>query len=184
MRFFSLRKGQLCPLSNNILIINLLSANCFRCSFLINYFLTVNLWVRIPFQVGDSHWHSSSIYASIFTKCSWSILKLNLTSILCCKLYGHDWLQTCRYKTREPCGSSAEFRGKSVVEFRSYFCKNGVSDTILIYSINRPGSLLNFWSLRVGTFSRWLLIQSWVLKFSPFSACKGSMFILHQNNKW
>ena len=34
-----------------------------------------------------------------------------------------------------------------------------------IYSINRPGRLLNFWTLRVGAHSRWALI-----KFSPFSA--------------
>ena len=34
-----------------------------------------------------------------------------------------------------------------------------------IYSINRPGRLLNFWTLRVGAYSRWALI-----KFSPFSA--------------
>ena len=29
------------------------------------------------------------------------------------------------------------------------------------YSINRPGRLLNFWSLRVGTYSRWALIRGW-----------------------
>ena len=34
-----------------------------------------------------------------------------------------------------------------------------------IYSIYRPGRLLNFWLLRVGAISRWALI-----KFSPFSA--------------
>ena len=27
-----------------------------------------------------------------------------------------------------------------------------------IYSINRPGRLLNFWTLRVGAYSRWALI--------------------------
>ena len=32
-----------------------------------------------------------------------------------------------------------------------------------IYSINRPGRLLNFWTLRVGAYSRWALIQGWAL---------------------
>ena len=38
-----------------------------------------------------------------------------------------------------------------------------------IYSINRPGRLLNFWTLRVGAYSKWALIRGWALiKFSPF----------------
>ena len=46
-----------------------------------------------------------------------------------------------------------------------------------IYSINRPGCLLNFWTLRVGAFSRWALIRGWALiKFSPFSAIVVSLF--------
>ena len=32
-----------------------------------------------------------------------------------------------------------------------------------IYSINRPGCLLNFWTLRVGAYSRWVLIRGWAL---------------------
>ena len=32
-----------------------------------------------------------------------------------------------------------------------------------IYSINRPGRLLNFWTLRVGAYSRWALIRGWAL---------------------
>ena len=40
-----------------------------------------------------------------------------------------------------------------------------------IYSINRPGRLLNFWTFGVGAFSRWALIRGWAL------------FILQQNNK-
>ena len=47
--------------------------------------------------------------------------------------------------------------------------------TLRIYSIKRPGHLLNFWTLRVGAYSRWVLI-----KFSPFSA--SSKFILQQNS--
>ena len=43
--------------------------------------------------------------------------------------------------------------------------KKGISCKYRIYSINRPGRLLNFWTLRVGAYSRWALI-----KFSPFSA--------------
>ena len=40
-----------------------------------------------------------------------------------------------------------------------------------IYSINRPGRLLIFLTLRVGAYSRWALIRGWALiKFSPFSA--------------
>ena len=39
------------------------------------------------------------------------------------------------------------------------------SRTYRIYSINRPGRLLNFWTLWVGAYSRWALIQ-----FSAFSA--------------
>ena len=51
-----------------------------------------------------------------------------------------------------------------------------------IYSIKRPGRLINFWTLRMGVYSRWALIQGWALiKFSPFSA--SSKFILQQNNK-
>ena len=40
-----------------------------------------------------------------------------------------------------------------------------------IYSINRPGRLLNFWTLRVCAYSRWALI-----KFSPFSASVVRLF--------
>ena len=51
-----------------------------------------------------------------------------------------------------------------------------------IYSIKRPRRLLNFWTLRVGAYSRWAFIRGWALiKFSPFSA--SSKFILQQNNK-
>ena len=32
-----------------------------------------------------------------------------------------------------------------------------------IYSIKRPGRLLNFWTLRVGAYSRWTLIRGWAL---------------------
>ena len=38
---------------------------------------------------------------------------------------------------------------------------NSILAMYRIYSINRPGRLLNFWSLRVGTYSRWALIRGW-----------------------
>ena len=45
------------------------------------------------------------------------------------------------------------------------------------YSINRPGRLLNFWTLRVGAYSRWSLIRGWALiKFSAFSASVVCLF--------
>ena len=56
-----------------------------------------------------------------------------------------------------------------------------------IYSINRPGRLLNFWTLRVGVYSRWALIRGWALiKFSPFSATEVCLFCnktINGNNK-
>ena len=46
-----------------------------------------------------------------------------------------------------------------------------------IYSINRPGRLLNFWTLRVGAYSRWAFIRGWALiKFSPFSESEVCLF--------
>ena len=55
-----------------------------------------------------------------------------------------------------------------------------------IYSINRPERLLNFWTLRVGAYSRWALIRGWALtgayhllaliKFSVFSASVVCLF--------
>ena len=50
-----------------------------------------------------------------------------------------------------------------------------------IYSINRPGRLLNFWTLGVSAFSRWALIRGWALiKFSPFSASVVVYFVTKQ----
>ena len=44
-----------------------------------------------------------------------------MTSYLCSEFYGHDWLQTCRYKTKELWGLFAEVREKSVLGFQSYW---------------------------------------------------------------
>ena len=56
-----------------------------------------------------------------------------------------------------------------------------------IYSINRPGLLLNFWTLRVGAHSRWALIRGWALiKFSPLSASAVCLFCnktINSNNE-
>ena len=48
---------------------------------------------------------------------------------------------------------------------------NPMESKYRIYSINRPGRLLNFWTFRVSAYSKWALIRGWaVIKFSPFSA--------------
>ena len=50
-----------------------------------------------------------------------------------------------------------------------------------IYSIKHPGRLLNFWTLRVGAYSRWAFIRGWALiKFSPFSASSKFIFATKQ----
>ena len=58
---------------------------------------------------------------------------------------------------------------------------NNFFSNYCIYSINRPGRLLNLWTLRVGTYSRWALI-----KFSPFSRSVTCLFCnktVNGNNK-
>ena len=55
-----------------------------------------------------------------------------------------------------------------------------------IYSINRPGRLLNFWILIAGTYSSWALVRGCALiKFSPFSASLVCLFCnkTNGNNK-
>ena len=74
-----------------------------------------------------------------------------------------------------------------------WFCGFVCSDTGIpsskhrIYSINRLGRLLNFWTLRVGAYSRWALIRGWALiKFSPFSTSVVCIFCnktVNGNNK-
>ena len=53
--------------------------------------------------------------------------------------------------------------------------------------INRPGRLLNIWTLRVGAYSRWAFIRGWALiKFSSFSASVVCLFCnktINGNNK-
>ena len=50
------------------------------------------------------------------------------------------------------------------------------NDNYRIYSINRPGRLLIFWTLRVGAYSRWALVRGWAFKLSPFSASVVCLF--------
>ena len=46
-----------------------------------------------------------------------------------------------------------------------------VNKNYRIYSINRPGRLFNFGSIRLGAFSRWALIRGWAfIIFPTFSA--------------
>ena len=56
-----------------------------------------------------------------------------------------------------------------------------------ISSINRPGRLLNFWTLKVGAYSRWALIWGWTLiEFSPFLTSVVCIFCkktVNGNNK-
>ena len=56
-----------------------------------------------------------------------------------------------------------------------------------IYSINRPGRLLIFWTLRVGAYSRWALTWGLALiKFLPFLASEVCLFCnktINANNK-
>ena len=63
------------------------------------WLLAVNLWVRIPSQMGDSlsaFFHDlCSNFHKLMCKCTQcGLLRLNLISILCREFYGHDWLQT------------------------------------------------------------------------------------------
>ena len=47
--------------------------------------------------------------------------------------------------------------------------------TIRIYSINHPGCLFNFGTMRMGAYLRWVLIRVWALIIFPtFSASKDS----------
>ena len=87
--------------------------------FLITRFLAIKLWARISLQIGDNpsvlfpylfvNFHKINLLALRFE------VKFQLTSILCSEFYGHDWLQTYRYKSRELWDLFAEVREKSVV---------------------------------------------------------------------
>ena len=60
--------------------------------------------------------------------------------------------------------------------------RHAIQHKYCIYSINRPGRLLNFWTLRAGAYSRWALIRGW----APFSASVVCLFCnktINANNK-
>ena len=64
------------------------SANCIRRWFLISiHFVVIKLWVRMPFKKEDS---LSALFSLVVLSqmCKRSILRLNLTSILCSELHG------------------------------------------------------------------------------------------------
>ena len=47
--------------------------------------------------------------------------------------------------------------------------KSDSKDNYRIHSLNRPGRLLNFWTLRVGAYSRWRFFEAGrLLKFQHF----------------
>ena len=90
--------------------------------FLITQFLAIKLLVKIPLQIGDIPsalflYFCVNVHESVSVRI---ILRLHLTNSLCSELYGHDWFQTCTYKTKELWGLFVEVREKSVVGFRSY----------------------------------------------------------------
>ena len=80
----------------------------------------------------------------------------------------------------ERCTGVAEVKGRIPYkpEFFSGFLFATANVAYLIYSINRPRGLLNFWTLRVGAYSR---LGTYSI-FTFFSKC--SMLILQQYNKW
>ena len=61
----------------------------------------------------------------------------------------------------ERCTGIAEVKGRIPYkpEFFSGFLFATTKVAYRIYSINRPGRLLKFWTLRVGAYSRWALIR-------------------------
>ena len=87
-------------------------ANCIPHMFLITQFLANEALGKNTLAEEIVRRKFSSIRVSTFT---------TLTSYLCSKFYGHDWLQTCRYKTRELWGLFAEVREKSVLGLRDYW---------------------------------------------------------------
>ena len=92
----------------------------------------------------------------------------------------------------------SEIRPNSLTRSKRVDCRTSICGTVgycipslvscRIYSISRPGRLLNFWTFRVGAYSRWALLRgSALIKFSPFSAsvlqCLFCNKIINGNNK-
>ena len=92
-------------------------------------FLQLKLWGRIPLQIRHAYSGGSFLLfvRQLSQMCYPCILRLNLTSYLCSDFYGHDWFQTCRYKTRGLWGLFAEEKILSYgFEIIDIFCKNAV----------------------------------------------------------
>ena len=66
----------------------------------------------------------------------------------CCDAYLQRLYKTHREAVRLFEGTPENKSTKDFLDYR-------------IYSINPPGRLLNFWTLRVSAYSRWALIRGW-----------------------
>ena len=112
LRFFSKREGQIHSNFDKQMFVHLaciqlkvvllVLRTVFAVGFWLLSFLQLKLWARIPLQIGDS---PSAVFLELCVN-SHNVLALhfkvtNLTSYKCSEFYGHDWLQNCRYKTRE-----------------------------------------------------------------------------------
>ena len=92
LRIVSERKGHTETLINRssliaprteyeVVLLIAFSAKCIHRRFLITQSLAIKLWVRISLQIADS---PSALFLYL------CILRLNLISILCSELYGHE----------------------------------------------------------------------------------------------
>ena len=128
----------------------------------------------------------------------WTFLLLFLSSVnvywvaafaAACLVYLLTW--NSLYEVIAPCACSVNpltsllTKSYDIVYINKRFWANRAS--YRIYSINLPGRLLSFWTLRVGAYSRWALIRGWALiKFSPFLASEVCLFCnktINANNK-
>ena len=104
------------------------------------------LYSRIPLQMMMPAVMMPAVVLCLcvnFHKCvSVCILRFNFPSYLCSEFYGHDWFQTCRYKTREFWGLSAKVR---VFKSLTFFCENAVLNICqylkLFYTCNKINSI-------------------------------------------
>ena len=104
LRFFAKREGKIHSNFDKQKVFNLASCivNCIRRRFLITQFVATealgkNNLADMRQSIGSFHLFVHQL--SLICQCC--ILSLNLTNYLCSEFYGHDCLQTCRYKTKE-----------------------------------------------------------------------------------
>ena len=118
-------------------VVPLVLRNCISRRFLITQFLAAE-------ALGKNTLANSGGSFLLFVRqlsqmCYPCILRLNLTSYLCSDFYGHDWFQTCRYKTRELWGLFAEEKILSYgFEIIDIFCKNAVLNICQYLNIFTP----------------------------------------------